>query len=105
MKENTEYQIYIGCQDSRFKSELVGADELKELVVKFFKKKEIGFSMYIAKGGYLHSDGTFITEDSLCINLIGTSDLDIKKLARSLSMFMNQECTLVVKDIIRSQYR
>ena len=101
MKENTEYQIYIGCHDLRFKNELVGYEELKELIVKFFKKKEIGFSLYGAKGGYLHTDGTFIVENSLCINIIGSDDLNIKKLASALSMFMNQECTLVVKDVIR----
>ena len=32
-------------------------------------------------------------------------DIDIIKLARSLSMFMNQECSLVVKDIIGSEFR
>ncbi len=105
MQENTEYQIYIGCHDSQLRGELVSEDELRAMVVEFFKKKEMAFSMFSAKGGYLHNDSSFIYENSLCINIIGTQDLDIIRLAKSLSMFMNQECSLVVKDIIKTEYR
>lgn len=101
MQENTEYQIYIGCHDSRVRRKIVDDNELKELIVKFFERKEMGFSLYNVKGGYLHSDGTFIVENSLCVNIIGSNDLNIKKLARGLSIFMDQECVLVVKDIIK----
>ena len=104
MKENTEYQIFIGCHDSQLRDELVSDDELKEMVANFFRQKEIDFSMFSAKGGYLHEDGRFISENSLCINIIGSYDLDIIKLARSLSMYMNQECSLVVKDSIKAEF-
>ncbi|MBQ6493628.1 MAG: hypothetical protein IJI92_07185 [Erysipelotrichaceae bacterium] len=104
MKDTTEYQIYIGCRDSQLKDEIVSEDELREMVVQFFRRKEIDFSMFSAKGGYLHEDGRFISENSLCINIIGSYDLDIIKLARSLSMYMNQECSLVVKDSIKAEF-
>ena len=104
MKDNTEYQIFIGCHDSQLRGEFVSEDELKEMVVQFFRRKKMDFSMFSAKGGYLHEDGKFISENSICINIIGSDDLDIIKLVKSLSMFMNQECSLVVKDFIKADF-
>ena len=104
MKDNTEYQIFIGCHDSQLQEEYVSEDELKEMVVQFFERKKINYSMFSAKGGYLHKDGRFISENSICINIIGSYDLDIIKLAKNLSMYMNQECSLIVKDCIKADF-
>ena len=105
MKTNTEYQIYIGCRDGQLRDEIVSEDELREMVVQFFRKREINFSIFSTTGGYLHEDGMFVSENTICINIIGSDELDIINLAKSLSMFMNQEYSLVVKDIIKSEYR
>ncbi len=104
MKGTTEYQIYIGCRDSQLQNEIISEDELREMIIQFFRRKKIDFSLFSAKGGYLHEDGTFISENSLCINIIGSYDLDIIKLAKSLSMYMNQECSLIVKDSIEAEF-
>ena len=105
MKENREYQIYIGCHDSQLFTEVVSEDELRETVTLFFRQYKIDFSMYSAKGGYLHEDGSFVYENSLCINIIGADDLDIIRLAKSISMLMNQECSLVVKESVKADFR
>lgn len=105
MHDNTEYQIFIGCHDSQLGDELVSRDELKDMVIQFFKQKKIDFSMLSARGGYISENGGFVSENSLCINIIGAYDLDIIRLARSLSMFMNQECSLVVKSAVRADFR
>ena len=104
MKDCTEYQIYIGSLDSQLNAKLVSEDEFQEMIARFFKRKEIAFSMYRAKGGFLQKDGDFVSENSVCINIIGAYDLDIVSLAKSLSMFMNQECSLVVKNIVKTEY-
>ena len=104
MKENTEYQIFIGCHDSQLLDEIVSEDELREIVTRFFMQKKIDFSMYSAKGGYYHDDGRFVTENSLCISIVGAYDIDIIRLAKSLSMFMNQECSLVIKETIKARF-
>lgn len=104
MNDNTEYHIYVGLRDSQFGGEIVTENELREMIANFFSQKNISFSMYSAKGGYLHEDGRFVSENTLCINLIGAYDLDILMFATSLSMFMNQECSLVIKDIVKTRY-
>ena len=105
MKGNTEYQIFIGCCDSQLRGEIVSEDKLRAMIIKFFNKKEIDFSMFSAKGGYFHDDSSFVYENSLCISVIGACDLDIIRLTKNLSMFMNQECSLVVKNIIKAELR
>ena len=105
MKDNIEYLIFIGCHDSQLNDEVLSVDALREMVTQFFRQREIAFSMFIAKGGFLHDDGRFVSEDSLCIDIIGAYNLDIIRLAKSLSMFMNQECSLVIKDVIKTEYR
>ena len=102
--ESMEYQIYIGCRDAQSDSEIVPVHELKEMVSRFFSQRKIDFSIINAQGGYLHDNGWFITETSLCINIVEPSDFDIIKLARSLSMFMNQECSLIIRNTVKSDF-
>ena len=104
MRDNVEYQIFIGCSDSYSKKEIISEEKLKELIADFFERKKIDFTMLSAKGGYRHNDGTFITENTLYINIIGASDLDIIRLSKSLSMFMNQERSLIVKNKVKTEF-
>ena len=97
LKETTEFEIYIGCNDSQIQDEIVSREELEDIVVSFFERNNIDFSLLHANGGYLSKDGIFVLEDSLCISIIGDSDLDILELARNLSMYMNQETAMVIK--------
>ena len=105
MNSNVEYQIYIGCTDNQLRDkEIVSEDELRDMVSSFFERNKIDFSIFSAKGGYLHNDGWFVTENTLCISIIGSSDEAIIKLARNLSMFMNQENSMVVKKNIQTKF-
>lgn len=104
MKENVEYKIFIGCSDSQVRDEIIPEQELREMVVQFFERYEIDFSMLSAKGGYLHEDGRFMIEDTLIVDIIGAGDLDIIRLANGLSMFMNQECSLIVRHALKTEF-
>lgn len=103
LKETTEFEIYIGCKDSQIQDEIVSREELEDIVVSFFERNNIDFSLVQTGGGYLNEDGVFVLEDSLCISIIGDSDLDILGLAKSLSMYMNQETAMVVKTSAKSK--
>lgn len=105
MENSIEYQILIGCNDSQSHDEVVNEHELRELISLFFTRKKIDFSILSAQGGYLHEDGRFTTENTLCVNIIGACDLDIFKLAKSLSMFMNQECVLIIRNALKTEFR
>ena len=104
MNDSYEYQIYIGYNDSQLNEEIVDKKELEDMVLQFFEKKQIDFSLFNCKGGYLYDEGTFIFENSLCINFVGDSELDVFKLAKNLSMFMNQECSLITRNRLNAKF-
>lgn len=104
MKDTFEYQIFIGCRDSQSKRELVTLEELIDGVKIYFEQEKIDFSIFRATGGYRHEGGWYVTENSLCINIIGPSNVDIMKLAKSISMIMNQEYSLVIRKPIEVKF-
>lgn len=104
MEESFEYQIYIGCRDPQSREVLISERELKDTVSRFFEKKQLDFSLLSVRGGYLYEDGWYDTEDSLCISIIGNQGLDIIRIARNLSDYMNQMCFLIVRSPLRRVY-
>ena len=102
MQENVEYQIFIGCMDPHTGEEVVNENKLRNMVSEFFKKHKINFSMLSIRGCYIHKNGWIATENTLCINIVGGKEEYILKLAKSLSMFMNQESCLITKNILKS---
>ena len=105
LQDTVEYQIFIGCHDAGESGEVVNHKYLEEMAAQFFARKRIGFSIMSVQGGYQYENGDFVTEDSLCINLVGEPGLDIVKLARSLAMYMNQERVLIVRNALQTEYR
>lgn len=104
MQQSVEYQIFIGLNDAQVYEEVVNAKELVEIVSNYFERKEIDFSMFKAKGGYCYDSDKFVIENTLCINIIGKTKMDIKKLTKSLSMFMNQESILIVRNKVNQKF-
>lgn len=105
MADSVEYQIFIGCKDSQFQEEVVAEQELIRVITDYFERKRIDFSLMTMRGGYHYEVGWFDTEDTLCISIIGDSETDILRIAGSISMFMNQECTMVVKKPLKKDIR
>ena len=101
----TEYQILIGCKDGQTRKELVTEEELRNLISDFFERKHIDFSLISLKGGFLYDTGEFVVEDTLCINIITDNEGGIVTLAKDLSMFMNQKCSLIIKNNLYARYR
>ena len=105
MKESVEYQIFVGCNDPQVNEEIVSEQELREMVAGFFERKKIDFSMLSTRGGYMHTYGGFVEENSICVSIIGDPDFDIIGLAKSLAMYMNQESALVTRNVITTTFQ
>ena len=103
MKENIEYEIYIGCKDSQTMNEITSRKEFRDMVISYFARNKVDFSVANAVGGYMHKDRAFVMEDSLWITIIGDSYTDIEGLAGKLAMYMNQESVLIVRNCIKSR--
>ena len=105
MTPSVEYQIYIGCNDSQLNKELIAIEKLIEGISIFFEREKIDFTLFRATGGYHHESGWYIMENSLCINIINPSNIDIFKLTKSISMIMNQERALIIKNVIEKKFK
>ena len=104
MQDSIEYQIFIGCNDSQSLKEIVSGDELKGIMAGYFENFSISFSMQSASGGYLYKDGSFVTENVLCISVIGADEKSIVLIAKSLAMFMNQESVMIIRIPLKIKY-
>ena len=104
MNEIICYRIFLGYNDSQTKEQLVTEDELEQLVSAYFQKKKICFTISSGKGGYLYKDGKYILENIVIITLVGDQGIDIFRLSKNLSMFLNQEASLVMKNTVEKRY-
>ena len=103
MKKDVEYQIIVGCNDSFLKIEYVKDHELSDIIVDFFSRQNVNFSLLKINGGYLYDDGSFVLENGVCITIIGSSDEKILRLAKTFKMFMYQENVLVIKNKVETK--
>ncbi len=100
MKTSEEYQIFIGCHDAQINNELVKDYELSDIISNFFMRNEVDFSLLKMAGGYLYKDGTFVFENGVIISIVGAKEKEVVKLGKILSKYMNQESSLIIKNIV-----
>ena len=103
-KDNQEYQLFVGFHDIATDNEFVNEKELEKIVIDFFSRENVDFSLLKSDGGYLYNNHDFILEHSFCINIIGASEKEMIRLGKSLSMFMNQESVLLIRSPIKSEF-
>ena len=103
MEKAIQYQIIVDCNDFFLKTEYVKDHELSDIIVNFFSRQNINFSLLKINGGYLYDDGSFVLENGVCITIIGSSDEKILRLAKTLKMFMFQENVLVIKNKLETK--
>ena len=94
--EKYEYQIFIGCDDKHLKREYVPQKELIDIVVNFFKRNNVDFSLFKMSGGYTHGKG-YTTETSLRIIIIGINEQEVKLLSQKLKERINTDEVLITK--------
>ena len=103
-KQDQEYQLFIGFHDYATNDEFVKVNELENVVINFFKRENVDFTLLKNEGGYLYNNKQFVMEHSLCVNIIGASEEEMVRLAKSLSMYMNQESVLLVRSPMQSLF-
>ena len=101
---NTQkYTLTIGLNDKDTKQQKYDIITCYKLVEDILKKYLDGYTIYEAKGGYKHDDGTFISENSLVVMLLFTNDIQVKIIVDTIKQVLNQESVAVVKETIKSE--
>ncbi|MBQ0037949.1 MAG: hypothetical protein KBS74_04685 [Clostridiales bacterium] len=89
------YQIFIGMNDKETLQQRCSKEDFIRIVSTVCADYRIAFSMCEQMGGYMMSDGTFITENSLVLSISGFTREQIFLLAEELRSQLNQEAIMI----------
>ena len=92
-----KHQIFIGLNDSVTRQQMFSTEIFQKIVCNVCKGYRVAFSVSDLHGGYFHDDGTFVSENSLCLTLIGADDGMVDEIAKDICAFFHQESVMVTK--------
>ena len=94
-----KYEIIIGLKDKDTYEQMMPTSKFVEIVQSVCKRNNIGFSIHVMDGGYIHNNGTYIMEKSLSISLISITKEQAIKISEILKDLFNQETVIVLEEI------
>lgn len=97
----------IGLNDQHTKTQKHTTKQAQTLIVNTLLKHNSisGYTLTTAKGGYKHSDGVFINENSLILELFDKLPKKfIYTLIKDLKTTLNQESIVYTKQKVHSQF-
>ena len=93
-----KYEIIIGLKDKDTYEQELSTSKFVEIVQSICKNNNIGFSMHVMNGGYIHENGTYVLEKSLNISLIDITREQSFEIADVLKSLFNQESVIVLEE-------
>lgn len=97
-EKKKRYTIYVGLNDKEEKKQKQQTEKILRLVKHCCKSYGTAFSSYILDGGYIHDNGDFVLEKSICIAFINPDEMVVDEIAKDLCAFLNQESVMVTID-------
>lgn len=94
------YTITVGLKDKNEKIQKVQTEKILRLVNNCCKGYGMAFSSYLQDGGYIHDNGEYVLEKSICIVLIDPNADLVEEVGKDLCAFLNQESVMVTVDEI-----
>lgn len=93
-----KYTLYVGLNDRDSKLQEVSTIDAYKLIVNICKSHKLdGFTISEAMGFYVHENGEVVTEKSLRIEILFTSNEVIDAIIKDVKTILNQES--VVKQV------
>ena len=91
----TKFNLTIGLNDKDTKTQLYDDITAYKIVENILKQYLDGYTILKAFGGYKHDDGTFTQENSLRVELLFTTALQVKIICDEIKQQLNQESIAV----------
>lgn len=95
MAKTFNYRVYMGLNDKDEHVQIIPQEEAEKvfnnLVLRFFD----GATVWNANGVYTHDDGTQVSENTLCCELVFADYVKVKKFVALLKKTFNQESVAV----------
>ena len=99
-----KHTLYLGLNDKDSKQQKISTVEAYKTVENLLKNNNFdGATIFEAVGLYKHDNGVYVTESTLRIEILFSTDEKIKTLANTLKQVFNQESIALQVESINSQ--
>ncbi len=102
--ENGKYVLHIGLNDKDTYSQLISAEEAKEMVNGICTKYVDGYTVMEANGGWVDETGTLAEEKSLVYTFSNAEETDVVSIMNEVLTALNQNSILVERQDISYAY-
>ena len=90
-----KYNLTIGLNDKDTKMQKYDDITAYKMVEDILKQYLDGYTILKAFGGYKHDNGTFVQENSLRVEIMFATDLQVKLIVNQIKEKLNQESVAV----------
>ena len=98
-----KYTLYVGLNDKDTKVQEIATLEAYKIINKLLLSYTDGATIFEAVGIYKHEDGSFVTENTLRIELLFVERETVKTIVDILKQVLNQESIAVQHEIVESE--
>lgn len=102
--ENGKYVLYIGLNDKDTSSQIISAEEAKEIVNGICAKHVDGYTVMEANGGWVDETGALTEELSLVYTLSNAEEADVVLIMNEVITALNQKSIFVERQDISYTY-
>ncbi len=97
--------IYFGSKGLQGNDEVSYFEKIRASIIDLLLESQAGFSLTDQLGGYIRHNGTFLSEDSMKLTIIGQVDMDsLRTVIENIKREFSQESVLIVKKEIDVEY-
>ena len=97
-----KYTLYVGLNDKDTKVQEIATLEAYKIINKLLLTYTDGATIFEAVGIYTHEDKTFVTENTLRIELLFIDKETVKAIVDTIKVVLNQESVAVQYEVVNS---
>lgn len=99
----TKYILTIGLNDKDTYTQKYDTITAYKLVQSTLQDYTDGYTIYETKGGYKHTNGTFVSETSLRVELSFIAETQVRVIALAIKKLLNQESIVLETQKLNSE--
>ena len=98
-----KFTLYVGLNDKDSKIQEITTLEAYKIINNLLLAYTNGATIFEAVGIYKHDDGTFVTENTLRIELMFVEKSAVKEIVENIKKILNQESVAVQREVVESE--
>lgn len=98
-----KFTLYVGLNDKDSKVQEITTLEAYKIINNLLLAYTDGATIFEAVGIYKHDDGSFVTENTLRIELMFIEKSAVKEIVENIKKILNQESVAVQREVVESE--